>query len=710
MLLDMGADVNSLYRTSKNTVYTPLDWALLKGYRSTAKFIQMNGGLPAKKLRLSGKTCSILPETVLPLKSPDIAHLNEEFAVTADAKPKEPKKFKTKSSSKRYVIYVKQSDSESYDERFYGRSRKRYRQSHHSRRTNSCSEVFDQNDNEEDEELNRSRSNMELHRHERCCCHNVTSTAESSAEDECRMSRRPKPCRGCRSTLRRLKARNREDSECCDCKKYAKRKRKKDTCGKKEAGNSGDESSGHDSERERAHEKPRKASVAEKRGSPDQKMSNGSENKKGSAGSNGDGNQTSRPSSGRKRPQSAKYSAVQKRKEQRKTEESEQRKAVEMIRTLSNELSDPDSKAKRIVIQAEVHLKYVEAEKQKEPAEEDIQTDATYTVDQPEQHDVAEVQSEGPTSFVGLEPQEQDAEKEAAHGVEEKVEMKEPVHESPKKVTFQQDQESEQPTAKQDTDEVEAEANVEDVPLEVKSQIDVNVIPADASEHEDEDDNVQSVQMPEETAGAEPQATEAVKDEPADDDTTSVKSFMILDQNENETEQVDGHEEVVPEPEKERSTSRQSDSFQLIDVQKASAPTAPNGKGFAPTAPNGKGFAATAPNGKAYAPATANEKAKRTKKQAPPKTAESETEDELQKCKDQDSGFEPSPISLKSSKIPTVNYRQTYTALPENDAPAFTKLDDLQTPGGKKLNRKPGDKNACNMSTVTQSIQKNVRR
>lgn len=44
MLIDFGADVNSIYRGPGNVVQTPLDCALHKGLRSTAKYLQLHGG------------------------------------------------------------------------------------------------------------------------------------------------------------------------------------------------------------------------------------------------------------------------------------------------------------------------------------------------------------------------------------------------------------------------------------------------------------------------------------------------------------------------------------------------------------------------------------------------------------------------------------------------------------------------------------------
>lgn len=71
MLLDQGADVNSIYRSPRNVVMTPLDCALQKGFRSTAKFLQLHSGLPASKLRLSGRSPNAIndQELVKPLHS-----------------------------------------------------------------------------------------------------------------------------------------------------------------------------------------------------------------------------------------------------------------------------------------------------------------------------------------------------------------------------------------------------------------------------------------------------------------------------------------------------------------------------------------------------------------------------------------------------------------------------------------------------------------
>lgn len=50
LLLDRGAEINPVARSSKNEPLTPLDCATSRGHRSTAKYLQMHGGLPASKL------------------------------------------------------------------------------------------------------------------------------------------------------------------------------------------------------------------------------------------------------------------------------------------------------------------------------------------------------------------------------------------------------------------------------------------------------------------------------------------------------------------------------------------------------------------------------------------------------------------------------------------------------------------------------------
>ncbi|XP_013192052.2 protein phosphatase 1 regulatory subunit 12A [Amyelois transitella] len=66
LLLDRGAEVNLVARSSKNDPLTPLDCASTRGHRSTAKYLQMHGGLPASKLANTQIVIDGAPITSLP--------------------------------------------------------------------------------------------------------------------------------------------------------------------------------------------------------------------------------------------------------------------------------------------------------------------------------------------------------------------------------------------------------------------------------------------------------------------------------------------------------------------------------------------------------------------------------------------------------------------------------------------------------------------
>ncbi|XP_053613728.1 inversin isoform X2 [Plodia interpunctella] len=66
LLLDRGAEVNPVARSSKNEPLTPLDCASTRGHRSTAKYLQMHGGLPATKLMNTQIVIDGAPITSLP--------------------------------------------------------------------------------------------------------------------------------------------------------------------------------------------------------------------------------------------------------------------------------------------------------------------------------------------------------------------------------------------------------------------------------------------------------------------------------------------------------------------------------------------------------------------------------------------------------------------------------------------------------------------
>lgn len=104
MLIDFGADINSIYRLPGNVVQTPLDCALSKGHRSTAKFLQLHGGLPANKLRLSGRNPNALNDQELVKPLTFSADKNQYTAAFADNEL--PKK------TRNVYLYVDHSDSD----------------------------------------------------------------------------------------------------------------------------------------------------------------------------------------------------------------------------------------------------------------------------------------------------------------------------------------------------------------------------------------------------------------------------------------------------------------------------------------------------------------------------------------------------------------------------------------------------------------------
>ncbi|KAL9894172.1 uncharacterized protein ACN2A1_008936 [Glossina fuscipes fuscipes] len=173
ILLDYGAEINSIYSNSKSVMMTPLDCALQKGHRSTAKFLQSHGGLPAGKLRLSARRENPFRETMVDAVRP----LKDEDFI-------KPKKL---------IVYMKQSDSDidekgSYCECLhptYSREKRCRRQKFKRhvlrRRTSSCGEpkICTNKCNA----ICRSKSNIEIRfrkSRERC-----VYTSESDDEDSC---------------------------------------------------------------------------------------------------------------------------------------------------------------------------------------------------------------------------------------------------------------------------------------------------------------------------------------------------------------------------------------------------------------------------------------------------------------------------------------------------------------------------------------------
>lgn len=154
MLIEKGAEINAVYRNMKNVVKTPLDCAMQKGYRTTAKFIQTHGGLPANKLRLSGRK----PQAVIPEFDVDVGPIK----ISDNAQD-------SKSSKHR------ESDSDTDSKQH----RKR-RKCSHKRRSSSCSETFICHRVDEPCEINRSKSSSELSKRHKSRRKSSTTATDSS--------------------------------------------------------------------------------------------------------------------------------------------------------------------------------------------------------------------------------------------------------------------------------------------------------------------------------------------------------------------------------------------------------------------------------------------------------------------------------------------------------------------------------------------------
>ncbi|XP_061397838.1 inversin-B [Musca vetustissima] len=184
LLIDYGADINAVYRNSKGVVITPLDCSLQKGHRSTAKFLQSHGCLPAGKLKLAARRPNPFNqppmETVKPLQYVEKEEIHDL------------------SNSKKYVVYLKRSESDggedgncSCTERTYRREQRyahicrrhcKVKGRHLRRRTSSCGDP-----KESDHECSgmcRSKSNIEIRRRKSRERYHSSSEWEEDDEDD----------------------------------------------------------------------------------------------------------------------------------------------------------------------------------------------------------------------------------------------------------------------------------------------------------------------------------------------------------------------------------------------------------------------------------------------------------------------------------------------------------------------------------------------
>ncbi|XP_033234294.1 uncharacterized protein [Drosophila pseudoobscura] len=191
LLLDYGGDVNAVYRNSRGLVLTPLDGALQRGHRSTAKFLQANGGQPSNKVKLTTRRGN-------PFHEANAADLVRPLKYV------EKEEVQDLRSSKKYVVYLKRSDSDngngngngqeegdcSCAEETYRKEQRlkhvcrRHKRRQLRRRTSSCGE----SKHEKCSDLCRSNSNIEIRRRksrERYASSSDWGAEEEDDEDSC---------------------------------------------------------------------------------------------------------------------------------------------------------------------------------------------------------------------------------------------------------------------------------------------------------------------------------------------------------------------------------------------------------------------------------------------------------------------------------------------------------------------------------------------
>lgn len=658
ILLDLGAHVNSIYRTARNVVMTPLDCALHKGFRSTAKFIQMQGGLPASKIRLSARRPVKLPELdqVQPLKfyeKEEITDLN---------------------NSKKFIVYIKKSESESEDE--VPRSRVKHRVTRHKRRTSSCSDsIFIQRDDSYGD-MNRCKSNMELSRHFRKSKYRSSSSSSDSSSDNCCHHIKRKHRCYKKTSPKKCRAKHKQKSleEEPDSKRNLKKKRKKEKAckrGDKSGSGGSDGGSPHDSKKEKLEtqecsNKPIEYEdllrEQEQAATKQKEISAKNENDNMSKGN-------TRPGSSNARPKSARPPSAQKHNEDKTNESADRKSHTEGESGKMSGFSEDEAVISEIITKAQVHMN-AKLQTKLDP-DEDIATDATYTIDATEKFDSLEPIYDPKDDKIIEEKPPKDMES---------------VIESPKKVSFQ---EEEAEASAPETQTLETHSNTPDanneVPLEKKVEqgmMNVSAVielskPADIKWEQ----SAIEVLSPPKCESPKSSFTvlddddlnpvDVYNDSPSDttpsDSNQTIKSFHLLD-------------------------STETPELASVDYPVLDAVTV-------------------------QIPIDKSSRKKKLKKKFKSKSTEGDSDDdrkfEQQASKDHDSGFEPSPRAGKT-KIPSP--RSTHTAsLPRK--PGFTKFESSDAPNAppvrarsSRLGRKPGDQYAVNMTSVTQSIQRNIRR
>lgn len=167
LLLDRGAEVNPVARSSKNEPLTPLDCAASRGHRSTAKYIQMHGGLPASKLANTEIVIDSAQITALPTRRVTSTKIDVRDRIRIEKR--EVVELSSPAQERRRIKDRNESDttsSSSPDRRERKRSDNKYSDRYHDRRKRlmESQKSFSDGYDTELEEYQRNHSHDRKHR------------------------------------------------------------------------------------------------------------------------------------------------------------------------------------------------------------------------------------------------------------------------------------------------------------------------------------------------------------------------------------------------------------------------------------------------------------------------------------------------------------------------------------------------------------------
>ncbi|KAH8326504.1 hypothetical protein KR067_009280 [Drosophila pandora] len=722
LLLDYGADVNAVYRNSRGLVLTPLDGALQRGHRSTAKFLQANGGQPSNKVRLSSR------RTGNPFHETNAADLVRPLKYV------EKEELHDLRSSKKYVVYLKRSDSDngnangdpeaecSCSEQTYRKEQRlrhvcrRHKRRQLRRRTSSCGE----SKHERCSEICRSKSNIEIRRRksrERYSSSTEWEEEEDDGEDSC--------------------------ENCCYHKRQKERvvSRKRSTSSRKSKDRP-DSDADEGKNGQSAHSSPEKA--ARKPLTANGDLANQS-------------NVKERPPSA-SRPPTKEGTFIKSPPDSGKVENASVLETLQVEESHAVELTDEEHEAaaQSVVTQVDVHH---DAEGNTSKSSQELgSVDEKATEDEKEQardkeHDQeAKLQlSEEETQQVSKEVEQVIKIAATALSSESKSSVEEPPAEHSNPEVKEAPAKTPETVPKKDVKESSEPKTPEAAPIPKKPPTAHQPRPPPPPSQEppqrEQESRRSFTLLPSDSADDDPVAKPGPgAGAPNDPDTTERKSsFQVLKsddslgeldadasqrpsgRNTNQVFQVVGEgnapsqlpsaselEKMDYEYEEFDDDEYDEDDADGIDPEHDSALRRFLSSGNRHGVGNaGPGAGAPAGDGDT-SEGLANGRKRRLKKRVRSgnktrsnwKNAQESRDGQgaLATTKDQDSGFEPSPRAERS-KIPTL--RSAHTAMPRR--PIYATLDGRSC-SSRLENRKPGDKGACDMGAVTRSIQRNIRR